>query len=220
MSKYRRVVTGHDDQGNAIIAMDGGPGIQRGNLYEMWCTTSMPTDNLDLVDTVATRPGILEPDANGTIFRFFEVRPEREHGSPEDREREAQERLAAMSEQERAAAIARRPDTSRHPGMHKTRTVDYIILLKGEVTMLVDEGEAHLKPFDVVIQRGTNHAWVNKRRRNGSIGSCDGGSRAVALSWSRATASGAPGHANSGCARNPSTVMIALENSADMPDRS
>ena len=162
MSEYRRVVTGHDDQGKAIIAMDGGPGIQRGNLYEMWCTTSIPTDNLDLVDTVATRPGILEPDANGTIFRFFEVRPEREHGSPEDREREAQERLAAMSEQERAAAIARRPDTSRHPGMHKTRTVDYIILLKGEVTMLVDEGEVHLKPLDVVIQRGTNHAWVNR----------------------------------------------------------
>ena len=90
------------------------------------------------------------------------MRPEREHGSPEDREREAQERLAAMSEQERAAAIARRPDTSRHPGMHKTRTVDYIILLKGEVTMLVDKGEVHLKPFDVVIQRGTNHAWVNR----------------------------------------------------------
>ena len=81
------------------------------------------------------RPGILEPDANGTIFRFFEVRPERQHGSPEDREREAQERLAAMSETERAAAR------------------------------------------------------------------------------------GGPGHANSGCARNPSTVTITLENSADMPDR-
>ena len=46
--------------------------------------------------------------------------------------------------------------------MHKTRTVDYILLLKGEVTTLVDKGEVHLKPFDVVIQRGTNHAWVNQ----------------------------------------------------------
>ena len=94
--------------------MAGGPGIQRGNLNEMWCTTSMPTDNLDLVDTVATRPGFLEPDANGTIFRFFEVGPEREHGSPEDREREAQERLAAMSETEgrpRSRGDRTRPDT-------------------------------------------------------------------------------------------------------------
>ena len=162
MSKYRRVVTGHDDEGKAIIAMDGGPGIRRGNLYEMWCTQSMPTHNRELVDAVATRPGFLEPDPNGTIFRFFEVRPERELGSREDREREQEERLASMSEAEREAALSRRPDTSRHPGMHKTRTVDYIILLKGEVTMLVDKGEVDLKPFDVVIQRGTNHAWVNK----------------------------------------------------------
>jgi quercetin dioxygenase-like cupin family protein len=46
--------------------------------------------------------------------------------------------------------------------MHKTKSVDYIILLSGEVTMLLDEGEVDLKPFDVVIQRGTNHAWVNR----------------------------------------------------------
>jgi quercetin dioxygenase-like cupin family protein len=46
--------------------------------------------------------------------------------------------------------------------MHTTRTVDYIILLSGEVTMLLDKGEVHMKPLDVVIQRGTNHAWVNK----------------------------------------------------------
>ena len=46
--------------------------------------------------------------------------------------------------------------------MHKTKSVDYIIIIKGEVDMLLDEGEARaLKPGDVVIQRGTNHAWVN-----------------------------------------------------------
>jgi quercetin dioxygenase-like cupin family protein len=46
--------------------------------------------------------------------------------------------------------------------MHKTKTVDYIILLEGEITLLLDEDEVDLKPFDVVIQRGTNHAWINK----------------------------------------------------------
>jgi quercetin dioxygenase-like cupin family protein len=45
--------------------------------------------------------------------------------------------------------------------MHKTNTIDYIILLKGDVTLLLDEDEVNLKPHDVVVQRGTNHAWVN-----------------------------------------------------------
>ena len=46
--------------------------------------------------------------------------------------------------------------------MHKTETIDYIILLKGDVTLLVDKDEVELKPHDVVVQRGTNHAWINK----------------------------------------------------------
>jgi quercetin dioxygenase-like cupin family protein len=55
-----------------------------------------------------------------------------------------------------------RPDTSRHPGMHRTATVDYIVLLTGRVTLLLDDDEIDLEPFDVVVQRGTNHAWVNR----------------------------------------------------------
>ena len=52
-------------------------------------------------------------------------------------------------------------DTTKHPAMHKTETIDYIILLKGDVSLILDEEEVRLKPFDVVVQRGTNHAWVN-----------------------------------------------------------
>ena len=55
-----------------------------------------------------------------------------------------------------------RPHTSRNPWMHKTKTIDYIILLSGEVTLLLDGDERLLKPLDVVIQRGTNHAWINR----------------------------------------------------------
>ena len=58
-------------------------------------------------------------------------------------------------------AAHERVDTSRHPSMHKTKTIDYIILLKGDVTLLLDKDEVRLKPFNVVVQRGTNHAWVN-----------------------------------------------------------
>ena len=63
-----------------------------------------------------------------------------------------------------------RPDTSRHPGMHKTRTIDYVILLAGELTLLLERGEVQLKPFDVVVQRGTNHAWVNKGKTPAILG--------------------------------------------------
>jgi quercetin dioxygenase-like cupin family protein len=57
----------------------------------------------------------------------------------------------------------------RHPGMHRTRTIDYVVLLSGEVTLLLDKGEVDLKPFDVVVQRGTSHAWVNKGKEPGLI---------------------------------------------------
>ena len=51
---------------------------------------------------------------------------------------------------------------ARHPGMHRTRSVDYAIVLEGEIDMLLDEGEVHLQAGDVLVQQGTNHAWVNR----------------------------------------------------------
>ncbi|MCP3974568.1 MAG: cupin domain-containing protein, partial [bacterium] len=63
---------------------------------------------------------------------------------------------------EAMGAAHERPDTSRHPAMHTTKTIDYIILLSGNVTLLLDDDERDLNPFDVVVQRGTNHAWINK----------------------------------------------------------
>ena len=49
-----------------------------------------------------------------------------------------------------------------HPVMHTTQTIDYIVLLSGQITLVLDKEERDLKPFDVVVQRGTNHAWVNR----------------------------------------------------------
>ncbi len=62
---------------------------------------------------------------------------------------------------EKIGAAHHRIDTTKHPAMHKTETIDYIILLKGDVTLILDQEEVDIKPFDVVVQRGTNHAWVN-----------------------------------------------------------
>ena len=62
---------------------------------------------------------------------------------------------------EKMGAAHHRVDTSRNAAMHETDTIDYIILLKGDVTLILDEEEIKVNPHDIVVQRGTNHAWVN-----------------------------------------------------------
>ncbi|MEE8433556.1 MAG: cupin domain-containing protein [bacterium] len=99
---------------------------------------------------------LLSPKDGGSNFRFFSIPPMDPTISPEEQEK----RTAGFFEAMEAADA--RVDTIRHPGMHKTNTIDYIILLSGEITLLLDDGERNLKPFDVVVQRGTNHAWVNR----------------------------------------------------------
>lgn len=152
--KLRRVITGHNEEGKSIITYDGPP-IGVGRLFEMWVTDRTPADNKHKNDA-AKRKIRLEPPPNGSNLRFFQVFPEDPSKSAEEVEKERAAGFAAMD------ASHCRPDTSRNPGMHKTKTLDYIILLEGEVTLLLDEDEVDLKPFDVVIQRGTNHAWINK----------------------------------------------------------
>ena len=46
--------------------------------------------------------------------------------------------------------------------MHRTETIDYAIVLSGEIDMVLDETDVHLSEGDVVVQCGTNHAWVNR----------------------------------------------------------
>jgi quercetin dioxygenase-like cupin family protein len=84
------------------------------------------------------------------------VPPEDKALSLPELEAQSAARFAAMG------ASHCRVDTSRHPSMHTTRTVDYVIVLSGRITLLLDKGEVELKPFDVVVQRGTNHGWVNR----------------------------------------------------------
>jgi hypothetical protein len=150
-TQSRRIVTGHDAQGKSVIIIDGPPT----QLGAYWLTDSTPVNNTGSGDA-GQQVRKLEPPPGGSIFRFGAIPPEDPSVSPEERER----RTAAMFAQMDATHC--RGDTTRHPGMHKTRTIDYIVLLSGEVTLLLDKGEVDLKPFDVVVQRGTNHAWVNK----------------------------------------------------------
>ena len=154
----RRIVTGHNEKGKSIITLDGPParsiGEDVGGLFELWNTDGeevISTDNLDRADQEI----ILSPPSGGTKFRYFQINPIPE-GIPED----VMQDMAAEAF-EKIGAAHHRLDTSKHPAMHKTDTIDYIILLKGDVTLILDEEEIDLEPFDVVVQRGTNHAWVN-----------------------------------------------------------
>jgi len=154
----RRIVTGHNEKGKSIITLDGPParsiGEDVGGLFELWNTDGEDVNSTDNIDR-ADQDIILSPPSGGTKFRYFQINPIPE-GIPEN----VMQDMAAEAF-EKIGAAHHRIDTSKHPAMHKTETIDYIILLKGDVTLILDEEEIDLEPFDVVVQRGTNHAWVN-----------------------------------------------------------
>ena len=154
----RRIVTGHNEEGKSVITIDGPParsiGEDVGGLFELWNTDGQDIISSDVIDR-ADEEIILSPPRGGTKFRYFQINPIPE-GIPEN----VMQDMAADAF-ENIGAGQHRIDTSKHPAMHKTETIDYIILLKGDVTLILDEEEIDMKPFDVVVQRGTNHAWVN-----------------------------------------------------------
>ena len=101
--------------------------------------------------------------------RLLDVRADRLSAIAIERgaERWAAERRAGAFDRQAAFAAmgadhAMDPEGSRHPGMHKTATVDYAIVLSGEIYALMDEGETLLQAGDCLVQRGTNHAWGNR----------------------------------------------------------
>jgi len=160
----RRIVTGHDAQGRSVVVSDAPPqnvvinpaDPDRGHI-NFWRTDSVPAKNDGYADPMDGPPCPLAPPKGGTMFRFFQVAPEKNEAglSKEERDR----RMGQMFDA--AGSGQARTRTGQHPSMHKTDSVDYIVLLKGEVTALLEVGEVEMKPFDVLIQRGTNHGWVN-----------------------------------------------------------
>ena len=160
----RRIVTGHDAQGRSIVLSDAlsphvleNPVRPGRGLTDLWRTDAVPASNAGDEDG-ADRTVELNPPERGTVFRFFQINPA--SGEADMTAEEREERYAAAFTQ--MGAGHDRVDTRRHPGMHRTRTIDYIVLLSGEVTLILDEGEVDMKPMDVVVQRGTNHAWENR----------------------------------------------------------
>jgi hypothetical protein len=161
---FRRIVTGHDADGKAIILSDappartqliGGPGGP--TFFEVWCTHKTPA-------LIFNQPGepeenglVLSPPKNGTRIRVIAFPPEGEEirklsGT------DASAKFKSMGDEKASTSAQGAP----HPLMHRTQTVDYGIVLEGEITMILDRGETIIRAGDIVIQNGTNHAWANR----------------------------------------------------------
>ena len=158
IDSVRRVVTGHDRNGRSIVLHDEN--VAPDNLEHevcVWATERTPVDNAGKAKPPRTAQP-LEPPDGGSVLRIAEFPPESALAGLT-----AEQREAFMAEMFRKLGAAHaRVDTTRSPGMHKTRTMDYVIVLSGELTLLLDEGEVTLKPFDIVINRGGNHDWINR----------------------------------------------------------
>ena len=150
---YRCVVTGRDTDGKSVVVRDTMVGTAALGSADFWKTTTSPAS---LAQHWSPSDAFrLEPPAGGTIFRFFEIPPQEPNLTADEAERAAAAAFAA------AGASRCRVDTRRHPMMHTTSTIDYVVVLRGRVTLLLDQAEVALSPFDVVVQRGTNHYWLN-----------------------------------------------------------
>jgi uncharacterized cupin superfamily protein len=156
VAPIRRVVTGHDENRNAVIIFDGdAPNIKRRQggtgSTGLWRTFATPADNGGAEDAVLGDIP-LAPPPGGSVFRVVEFAPEGDdiQGGPG---------LAAQLGAHSAEGAA-----ARHHGTHRTDTIDYAVVMSGEIDMLMDDekDDVHVKAGDVVIQRGTNHAWVNR----------------------------------------------------------
>jgi hypothetical protein len=161
---FRRIVTGHNEEGKSILISDappvfsqllGGPGGP--TFYEIWHTAETPVKIPSRLKLQDEQSLILPPPANGTRLRIIEFPPEGE----EIRNltvAEATEKFKLMGDEKASTSAAAAP----HPLMHRTATLDYGIVLAGEITMILDQAETIIQAGDIIIQAGTNHAWANR----------------------------------------------------------
>ena len=134
------IVTGWDEQGTPAVLFEGEPPtvLDFGPIVttELWVTDSTPPDTQGREDA-ATRPWALEPPPGGAAFRI----------------------VTFMRESETAPPAAGEPSFLEE---HVTETVDFVVVLSGELTLILGDREITLYPGDSVVQRGTPHDWSNR----------------------------------------------------------
>lgn len=159
---FKRIVTGHNAEGLAVIASAGAtpnnfplkavPGTV---FYEVWNSATSPAP-LDNSDDPTTQSLQLSPEPLGSVIRVVDIPPDSVQNQVS-----AEDAAAAFAEIGQSHAGTGNAQ-SRHKLMHRTETLDYGVVTEGEVWLVLDEEEVHLKRGDIVVQRGTNHAWSNR----------------------------------------------------------
>lgn len=161
MREFRRVVTGHDKNGRAIVVGDevatqylerpNRPGVR---LTNFWIERGSPAEYDGPTET-CTGDFVLHPPPLGSTFRCVEFLPE---------DPEVLAKLDGKSAFAEMGAGDNIVEDARHPFFHRTDSLDYAIVLTGEIWMVMDDEKEDtlLRAGDVVIQRGNNHAWSNR----------------------------------------------------------
>ena len=148
---------------NSIIASDAAsphvmPIMDQPNfaVTDFWKTFATPADNgLATANDPCALPVQVAPPASGSVFRVVQF--------PPDKEWEAKAAAIGGSVAiDETAKSASKGGKVRHAHMHRTRSIDYAIVLSGEIWAVMDVGETKLVAGDVLVQRGTNHAWANR----------------------------------------------------------
>ncbi|WAC70835.1 cupin domain-containing protein [Roseateles sp. SL47] len=161
-----RVVTGHDDAGRSRVSSHGPlPTVRElaaipGTVFhEVWSTAASPAPIHNGPDPTLG-PLVLPPPKNGTRIRFVDIPPDTEDFLSNGAGR-MKDAFGEIGDTHASTVNAESP----HPLMHRTESVDYGVVIEGEMTLVLDVGEVSLKPGSVVVQRGTNHAWANRSDR-------------------------------------------------------
>lgn len=154
----RRIVTGDNKDGKSVIIVDGPPSASSGDpdvggLFEIWQdAVSGPLDPRK-ADDLGPDKSLLSPETGCVKVRWFIIQPLDPDVPAETINAYTRERFAAFGAEDHLR------DQSLHPAMHQTETLDVICLLKGDVSLVLDTGETRIRPGQIVIQRGTSHAW-------------------------------------------------------------
>jgi len=166
--KNRRVVTGHDASGKGIVVSDGPaptvhtvplrPGFA---INEIWITSGT-AEEMNSSGDPTDRPRAISPPPNGTIFRIVLFPPEKNYINDVLNDPDSRAKVHASYSVMGAPGAAVDLKNQPHPFMHKTDTLDYGVVLSGEMHLVMDDTVVLLRPGDSLVQRATNHAWSNR----------------------------------------------------------
>ena len=161
LGAIRRIITGHDAAGRAVVLQDSAnPHVRvrpgRGNVSRiLWSTQERPADIETTADRALEHSGT-GPHPMGSVLRVIDFPP------TTDADLAAYPLDALAREHGGLHADNRRPPS--HPFMHRTESVDYAIVLRGQIDMKLDDDWITLKAGDLLVQRATNHAWMNRSK--------------------------------------------------------